>query len=125
MHWAARQLFSESSWCTKKRAVSNDGKINKPPRVVDGQLHDIPAEEKAIWSGSKGSIRVRAFPTTDPDGIGGISLLLDTVQVTEAVYGGDNLEDDFDVVGAKSLEDDVAASAAAVKQAALPADAPF
>jgi len=110
----------------KKRAVSNDGKINKPPRVVDGQLNDLPAEEKAIWSGSKGSIRVRAFPTTDPDGTGGISLLLDTVQVTEAVYGGDSLEDDFDVVGSsKSLDGFEDTPPTAAKSVAAPADAPF
>ena len=34
---------------------------------------------------------------TDPDGNGGISLLIDTVQVTHAVYGGASL-DDFDDV---------------------------
>ena len=34
---------------------------------------------------------------TDPDGNGGISLLIDTVQVTHAVYGGGGL-DDFDTV---------------------------
>lgn len=91
----------------KKRAVSSTGEINKPPRVVNGQLVDIPHDEKAIWSGSRGCVRVRAFPTTDPDGAGGISLLLDTVQVVEAVYGGDNLEDDFDRYEApqKSLDD--------------------
>jgi hypothetical protein len=77
----------------KKRAVSNDGKINAPPKVVGADLKDL--EEKGIWSGSKGNLRVLAFPTTDPDGAGGISLLLDVVQVVDAVYGGDNLEDDF------------------------------
>lgn len=80
----------------KKRAVKNDGGLNKPPTVVDGELH--PLEDKAIWSGSKGSLRVLAFAATDPDGNGGISLLLDVVQVVEAVYGGDGIEDDFSPV---------------------------
>lgn len=80
----------------KKTAMSNAGKVNKPPRVVGGDLSDL--EDRAIWTGSKGSIRALAYPTTDPDNIGGISLLLDVVQVTEAVYGSDNLEDDFESV---------------------------
>lgn len=90
----------------KKRAVANDGKLNKPPVVIDAQKQ--PLAEKGIWSGSKGNLRVLAFPATDPDGVGGISLLLDTVQVVEAVYGGDNL-DDFEVVASTkpmTVEDD-------------------
>jgi hypothetical protein len=79
----------------KKRAVSNNGDLNKPPVVIDG--HKQPLADKAIWSGSTGSLRLLAFAATDPDGKGGISLLLDTVQVVNAVYGGDNL-DGFDVV---------------------------
>lgn len=77
----------------KKRGVSNAGEVNKPPRVVGPDLKDL--EDKNIWTGSIGNIRCLAFPTTDPDGDGGISLLLDAVQVIEAVYGGDSLEDDF------------------------------
>jgi hypothetical protein len=77
----------------EKRAVSNAGEVNKPPRVVGPDLKDL--EDKAIWTGSTGTIRCLAFPTTDPDGNGGISLLLDAVQIIEAVYGGDSLEDDF------------------------------
>lgn len=77
----------------KKRAMSNDGKPNKQPKVVGLDLKEL--EEKNIWSGSVGHIRALAFPTTDPDGMGGISLLLDAVQVVDAQYGGDGLEDDF------------------------------
>lgn len=83
----------------KKRAMSQSGEVNKPPTVIgtakgrDGKF--LPLEDAAIWSGSKGDLRVLAFGTTDPDGRGGISLLLDVVQVKEAVYGGDNLSDDF------------------------------
>lgn len=79
----------------KKRAVSNSGEMNKPPVVIDG--HKKPLAEKNIWSGSTGNLRLLAFAATDPDGKGGISLLLDTVQVVNAVYGGDSL-DDFEVV---------------------------
>lgn len=111
----------------KKRAVSQSGEINKPPRVVGPDLANL--EEKGIWSGSEGSVRVLAFPTTDPDGAGGISLLLDTVQVTKAEYGSDNLEDDFGPAQAKSLDNfDEPEPVASVKQAAkepAPADAEF
>ena len=84
----------------KKRAVSGQGKLNKPPVVVGPDLKDLA--DKAIWSGSRGNIRVQAFPTTDPDGAGGVSLLLDAVQVVEAKYGGDGLEGDFEIVEADS-----------------------
>ncbi len=47
--------------------------------------------------GSTGSIKVTAYPVTDPDGQGGISLLIDTVQIVNAVYGGGGL-DDFEEV---------------------------
>jgi hypothetical protein len=75
--------------------MSNSGELNKPPVVIDGQKQ--PLADKAIWSGSKGNLRLLAFAVTDPDGKGGISLLLDTVQVVHAVYGGDGL-DDFETV---------------------------
>jgi hypothetical protein len=106
----------------KKRAVSNSGELNKPPVVIDG--HKRPLAEKSIWSGSTGNLRLLAFAATDPDGKGGISLLLDTVQVVNAVYGGDNL-DDFEVVqGGTTItaEDDFDAPQPA--QAAKPAPAP-
>jgi hypothetical protein len=77
----------------KKRAMSNAGTPNKAPVVIGPDMKELA--DKAIWSNSKGNVRVLAFPTTDPDGGGGISLLLDAVQVVEAVYGGDGLEDDF------------------------------
>jgi hypothetical protein len=41
----------------------------------------------------------------DPDGNGGISLLLDAVQVTEAKYGDGGM-DDFDIVEVKKPADD-------------------
>lgn len=113
----------------KKRAVSNDGKVNPAPKVVGPDLKDL--EDKRIWSNSKGNLRVLAFPTTDPDGSGGISLLLDVVQVVEAVYGGDNLEDDFgpaQVGKTLSADDDFDAPSApppSAQKSRIPADAEF
>jgi hypothetical protein len=79
----------------KRNGSNADGKVNEPPRVIDGRKQNL--EDTAIWSGSRGSIKVTAYPVTDPNGVGGISLLIDTVQVTHAVYGGGGL-DDFDEV---------------------------
>jgi hypothetical protein len=109
----------------KKRAVNGKGDANKPPVVIDGAKRDLA--DKTIWSGSKGNLRVLAFAVTDPDGAGGISLLLDTVQVVEAVYGGDGL-DDFDGVAtpaAKPLtaDDDFGDAPPPARQAAKPAPA--
>jgi hypothetical protein len=101
----------------KKRAMNGKGEVNKPPVVIDGLKHDLA--DKTIWSGSKGNLRVLAFAATDPDDAGGISLLLDTVQVVEAVYGGDGL-DDFDEVApvAKTLTADDDFGDAPAQQAA-------
>lgn len=116
----------------KKNAMSKAGDLNKPPRVVDASLKKI--DDMAIWSGSKGSLRMLAFPSTDPNtGEGGITLLLDVVQVTDAVYGGDNLEDDFGPAETPadklaSLDDDfdtIATAAAAAPAASVPDEATF
>lgn len=80
-------------FAAKKNGTNAEGKLNKEPIVVGPDLQ--PISDKAIWGGSKGAIRFKAFPSIDPDGVGGISLLLDAVQVKEAVYGDGNLEDDF------------------------------
>ena len=113
----------------KKRAVGNSGELNKPPVVIDGNKQ--PMVEKNIWSGSTGNLRLLAFAATDPDGKGGISLLLDTVQIVNAVYGGDNL-DDFDTVqGGTSItvDDDFdtpqPVQAAKPAPASVPVDAEF
>lgn len=114
----------------KKRAVSNSGELNKPPVVIDGQKK--PLAEKNIWSGSTGNLRLLAFAATDPDGKGGISLLLDTVQVVNATYGGDNLDDFEEVAGGTTItaDDDFDAPQAkaadpAAAAAPAPADAEF
>jgi len=77
----------------ERKAIANNGNPNTPPPVVGKDGKELA--DKAIWGGSRGHIRLYAVPTQDPDGNGGIKLLLNAVQVTDAVYGGDNLEDDF------------------------------
>jgi hypothetical protein len=105
----------------KRNGTNSQGAINEKPRVIDGAKQ--PLADLAFWGGSKGSIKVTAYPVTDPEGIGGISLLIDTVQVTHAVYGGGGL-DDFDEVattmsgGIDASLDDFGPAAAPATQAA-------
>ncbi|MDZ7906205.1 MAG: hypothetical protein U5N55_10830 [Cypionkella sp.] len=86
-----------ATFTAKRKAVTNKGELQKPPEVVVplGGGKFAPLEDKGIWSGSVGGIRLSAFPTIDPEGKGGISLAFDTVVVSEAKYGGASLEDDF------------------------------
>ena len=79
----------------KRNGVNGQGDENPKPTVIDGMKQ--PLADLNFWSGSTGSIKVTAYPVTDPNGLGGISLLIDTVQVVNAVYGGGGL-DDFDEV---------------------------
>ena len=90
----------------KRNGTNSQGALNEKPRVIDGMKQ--PLADLAFWGGSKGSIKVTAYPVTDPDGNGGVSLLIDTVQVTHAVYGGGGL-DDFDEV-ATTMEGGIDAS---------------
>ena len=83
----------------KRNGMKKDGSPNKAPAVIDGQKQ--PLADLNIWGGSKGSLRAWAVAVVDPDGNGGISLLLDAVQVTEARYGDGGM-DDFDTVENKS-----------------------
>ena len=93
----------QAQFTAKKSAMTNDGKENKAPVVVAAD--HTPLADRAIWTGSKGHVRVLAFPATNPqDKSGGISLLLDAVVVTQAEYGGDGLGDDF---GAPEVVDDL------------------
>ena len=72
----------------KKNGTKADGALNKAPKVLDGELNDLA--DKRIWSGSVGTLRIWAYPAKNPStNKTGISLLLDTVQVTTAVYGSD------------------------------------
>lgn len=82
----------------KKRGVTNEGKANKRPTVIDNMKQPLSEDKLEFWSGTIGNVRVRAFPTTSPatkehpKGQGGISLLLDVVQVLKPVYGTANLD---------------------------------
>ena len=77
----------------KKNGTNRAGQNNEPPKLLAGDLS--PLEDRRIWGGSIGNMRVLAYPTQSPQGDGGISLLLDTIQVTKAVYGSDADGDDF------------------------------
>ena len=105
----------------KRNGTNSQGQQNEKPRVIDGMKQ--PLADLAFWGGSKGSIKVTAYPVTDPEGNGGVSLLIDTVQVTHAVYGGGGL-DDFDEVpttmsgGVDASLDDFGPAAAPAPQAA-------
>jgi hypothetical protein len=91
------------TFSAKRNGCNGQGDENSKPNVIDGMKQ--PLADTAIWGGSKGSIKVIAFPVTDPEGNGGVSLLIDTVQVTHAVYGGAGL-DDFDEVPMTSSGND-------------------
>jgi len=92
-----------AQFTAKKGAINAKGNENKMPTVVNA-AHE-PIADRALWGGSKGHIRVQAFPSTNPqDKSGGVSLLLDAVVVTSAEYGSDGLDDDF---GAPEEVDDL------------------
>jgi len=87
------------TFTAKRTGTKGDGTANSAPKVIDASK--APLADLAIWSGSVGSIRAWAFPAVDPDGKGGISMILDTVQVTQPIYGDGGL-DDFDSDGSPS-----------------------
>lgn len=88
----------------ERKAIANNGAQRPEPTVVDNT--GTPLADKAIWGGSRGDIRVFAVPTQDPDGNGGIKLLLDAVVVRDAVYGGDSLSEDFDFDSSDAIDSD-------------------
>ena len=98
-----KQEDGSYTFSAKRNGCNGQGEENSKPNVIDGSKK--PLADTAIWGGSKGSIKVTAFPVTDPDGNGGVSLLIDTVQVTHCVYGGGGL-DDFDEVPMTSAGND-------------------
>ena len=108
----------------KKKGVTEAGKVNKPPTVIDNLKNVMPPEKLEFWSGTTANVRVRAFPTVDPDGVGGISLLLDVVQVLKPVYGSANLDgfEEEEVDNAPAGDSDPFA-AAAERKASKPATA--
>jgi hypothetical protein len=82
----------------KKNGVNREGNVNKKPEVVDGMKQ--PLADLKFFSGSKGNIIFTAYPSSNPQTSPpeyGITLMIEKVQVTHAVYGGGGL-DDFDEV---------------------------
>lgn len=89
----------------KRNGVNRQGEQNKKPKVIDGMKQ--PLADTAIWSGSKGSIKVTAYPSSNPQIIPpqhGISLLIDTIQITHAVYG--TADEEFDEVSMDAALDE-------------------
>ena len=83
------------NFSAKRNGVNGKGEENPKPTVINGLKQ--PLADVHIWGGSSGNLKVTAYPVTDPNGVGGISLLIDTVQVVDAVYGGGGL-DEFDTI---------------------------
>ena len=84
----------------KRNGMKKDGTPNGAPTVIDGQKQ--PIADLAFWGGTKGTVRAWAVAVVDPDGQGGISLILDAIQLTESPRYGDGGMDDFDTVENKS-----------------------
>ncbi len=106
----------------KRNGVDRSGKINQAPKVIDGMKQ--PLADTAIWSGSKGSIKVTAFPSSNPQTNPpqhGISLLIDTIQITEAVYG--SVDEDFEEVTMDSALDDFGPATGETTTAQAPSEA--
>ena len=81
----------------KKNGVNRQGNVVEKPKVVDGMKK--PLADVKFWSGSKGNIIVTAYPSSNPQTQPpeyGITLMINSVQVTHAVYGGGL--DDFEEV---------------------------
>lgn len=87
-------------FAAKRNGVRGDGTLNKPPMVIDGQKQ--PIADLSFWGGTKGVVRAYACAVVDPEGLGGISLLLDAVQLTEPPRYGDGGLDDFETVESKA-----------------------
>jgi hypothetical protein len=77
----------------KRNCVNAQGSLTTPPAVVDG--HKQPLADKAIWSGSTGSVAFSAVAVADPEQKWGITLLLSAVQVIKSKYGSTAV-DEFD-----------------------------
>jgi hypothetical protein len=84
-------LFSAK--CT---SATRDGDAKRPPKVVGPDQKPLEGDDLKIWSDSIAHVRLFAVPSKNPqNGQGGVTLLLDAVQVMKAEYGSDGLEDDF------------------------------
>ena len=91
-------------YSAKRNGTKKNGDKNEAPTVIDGEKK--PMERLDFWGGSVGTVRAFAVAVVDPDGQGGISLILDAVQVTEAKYGDAAGMDDFDTVEVKKPDVD-------------------
>jgi len=118
-----------TQFTAKRNGTKKNGDRNEPPTVIDGAKQ--PMTKLDFWGGSVGTVRAWAVAVVDPDGAGGISLLLDAVQVTEAKYGDGGM-DDFDTVEVKKPADDpfadmgpAATTQVKAKNADLDDDLPF
>ena len=92
-----------TQFSAKRNGTKKNGDRNDAPTVIDGAKHAMTKLD--FWGGSIGTVRAWAVAVVDPDGQGGISLLLDAVQVTEPKYGDGGM-DDFDEVEVKKPADD-------------------
>jgi hypothetical protein len=96
------------AFSAKKNGVTRKGDPSKAPIVIGMDREALSDADRAIWGGSTCTVRAQAFPTKDPNGDGGISLLLDAVQVVEGVYGGGGADmDDFDIKPKAAPEEDL------------------
>ena len=66
----------------KRNGTNSQGQQNEKPRVIDGMKQ--PLADTAFWGGSKGSIKVTAYPVTDPDGMGAFRWLFAPCRVRNA-----------------------------------------
>lgn len=92
-----------TQFTAKRNGVKKNGDRNESPTVIDGAKQ--PMTKLDFWGGSVGTVRAWAVAVVDPDGQGGVSLLLDAVQVIEAKYGDGGM-DDFDTVEVNKPTDD-------------------
>lgn len=106
------------SFSAKRNGVNGQGDENPKPTVIDGMKQ--PIADLNFWSGSMGNIKVTGYGVTDPNGVGGISLLIDTVQVVSAVYGGGGLDDFDEIVPTGGAHADFDAKPAADPFAGIP-----
>ena len=81
----------------KRNGMTRAGKPGGDVKVVDGNR--IPMDNAAFWGGSRGNLKFSILPTINPQtNESGVSLFLDAVQVTHAVYGDGGDVDDFPLV---------------------------
>lgn len=106
------------TFTAKRNGTTRDGQKNEAPNVLAGDLTPLP--DRRLWSGSIANMKLSAHPVTSPQGEGGISLKLDTIQVTKAVYGSDFADNDFTPVAMETQHLDVETNADQEDEFGLP-----